>query len=442
MQSEAGAAGAVHGALQLGSMSTTFTSSQGLLLMIPNMFKIAGELTPFCMHVAARTIATHALSIFGDHSDVMAARQTGFAMLSSFSVQQAHDMALVGHAATLRTRVPFMHFFDGFRTSHEVAKIALLDDSVLRGMIKDEWVAAHRARALSPNHPVIRGTAANPDTFFQAREAANGYYASLPEAVQQEMDKLAALTGRAYKLFEYEGHPQAERVIVIMGSGAETVQEYVDWAMTRDERVGVLKVRLYRPFSVQHFVALCPSVSPSPSWTAARNPALRRATLPGRGRGSVKLTKKAGAPAPGPAPHRRPLRSIEQEFARHGEGRVRRTGQIQRRTFTVGINDGVTGLSLTVDEAFDLNPQRDPLPLSAWAATAVGANRTTSRSSPKAEYGQGYFVADSRKRRHHHQPPALRADPIRSHYLIRTANFIACHRPQFVDVSTCWRSRG
>ena len=259
MQSEGGAAGAVHGAIQAGALSTTFTASQGLLLMIPNMYKIAGELTPFCMHVSARTIATHALSIFGDHADVMAARQTGFALLSSNSVQQAHDLALVAHAATLRTRVPFMHFFDGFRTSHEVAKITMLSDSVLREMIKDEWVAAHRARALSPNHPVIRGTAANPNTFFQAREAANGYYASLPEAVQQEMDRFAALTGRAYKLFEYEGHPQAERVIVIMGSGAETVQEYVDWAMANDQRIGVLKVRLYRPFSVQHFVAALPT---------------------------------------------------------------------------------------------------------------------------------------------------------------------------------------
>jgi pyruvate-ferredoxin/flavodoxin oxidoreductase len=443
MQSEAGAAGAVHGALQLGSMSTTFTSSQGLLLMIPNMYKIAGELTPFCMHVAARTIATHALSIFGDHADVMAARQTGFAMLSSFSVQQAHDIALVGHAATLRTRIPFMHFFDGFRTSHEVAKIELLDDSVLSAMIKPEWVAAHRGRALSPNHPVIRGTAANPDTYFQAREASNGYYDSLPEAVQQEMDHFAALTGRAYKLFEYEGHPQAERVIVIMGSGAETVQEYVDWAMAGDERIGVLKVRLYRPFSVKHFIAALPnsvkaiaildrckepgapaeplfldvSAALREAYEEGWTPLLQEPRLVG---GRYGLSSKEFTPAM--------AKAVFDELSKPKP----------RRTFTVGINDDVTGLSLTVDESFDLEPASVTRCLFYGLGSdgTVGANKNSIKiiAEETPNHGQGYFVYDSKKSgaitiSHLRFGP----NPIRSHYLVRTANFIACHQPQFVD---------
>src|SRR6188768_1573543 len=249
MQSEAGAAGAVHGALQGGALATTFTASQGLLLMIPNMFKIAGELTPFTMHVAARTIATHALSIFGDHSDVMACRTTGFAMLSSSSVQEAHDFAAIAHAATLDSRVPFMHFFDGFRTSHEVSKIQELTDDDLRALLSDNQVAAHRRRALTPDHPVLRGTAQNPDTFFQAREAANLFYNACPEIVERLMVRFAALTGRRYGLFEYAGDPDAERVVVIMGSGAETVHETVDYLTGRGDKVGVLKVHLYRPFS-------------------------------------------------------------------------------------------------------------------------------------------------------------------------------------------------
>ncbi len=233
MQSEAGAAGAVHGALQAGALSTTFTASQGLLLMIPNMFKIAGELTPFTMHVAARTIATHALSIFGDHSDVMACRTTGFAMLSASSVQEAHDFAAIAHAATLDSRVPFMHFFDGFRTSHEVSKIEELTDDDLRALLPEDQVAAHRQRGLTPDHPVLRGTAQNPDTFFQAREAANLFYRACPDIVEQLMARFAALTGRRYGLFEYAGHPEAERVVVIMGSGADTVHETVDHLAAR-----------------------------------------------------------------------------------------------------------------------------------------------------------------------------------------------------------------
>src|SRR4030095_13509619 len=261
MQSEGGAAGAVHGALQTGALTTTFTASQGLLLMIPNMYKIAGQLTAFCMHVAARAIATHALSIFGDHSDVMAARQTGFAQLASSSVQEAHDFACIAHAATLAARVPFMHFFDGFRTSHEVAKIAVLSDDDLRSMLDDALIAAHRGRALTPDRPVLRGTAQSADVFFQAREACNAFYAACPGIVQATMDRFAARTGRRYRLFDYAGDPEAERVIVIMGSGAQTAIETVDWMRQRGERVGVLNVHLLRPFSIADFAAALPATT-------------------------------------------------------------------------------------------------------------------------------------------------------------------------------------
>ena len=258
MQSEGGAAGAVHGALQAGALATTFTASQGLLLMVPNLYKIAGELTPFALHVAARTLATHALSIFGDHSDVMACRQTGFAMLASGSVQEAQDFAAIAQAATLASRVPFLHFFDGFRTSHEVAKIEELSDEDLRALIDPEDVAAHRRRALTPDRPVLRGTAQNPDAFFQAREACNPYYLACPDLVERAMEKFARLTGRRYRLFDYVGDPEATRVLVLMGSGAETAHETVDWLNARGEKVGVLKVRLFRPFDVARFAAALP----------------------------------------------------------------------------------------------------------------------------------------------------------------------------------------
>ncbi|HZY86964.1 MAG TPA: hypothetical protein VFE78_19170, partial [Gemmataceae bacterium] len=261
MQSEAGAIAAIHGALQAGSLATTFTASQGLLLMVPNLYKIAGELNCFCMHVAARTVAAHALSIFGDQSDVMAVRQTGFALLCSNSVQEAHDFALIGQAATLRARVPFLHFFDGFRTSHEVAKIDALSDDDLRALLDEECVAEHRRRALTPDRPVLRGTAQNPDAYFQAREACNPYYDRLPALVQEVMDQFAARTGRRYRLFDYFGDPQAERVLVLMGSGVETARETVDWLAARGEKVGVLGVRLYRPFSVKDFVAALPAAT-------------------------------------------------------------------------------------------------------------------------------------------------------------------------------------
>jgi pyruvate-ferredoxin/flavodoxin oxidoreductase len=258
MQSEAGAAGAVHGALQAGSLATTFTASQGLLLMIPNMYKIAGELTPFVMHVAARTLATHALSIFGDHSDVMACRQTGFALLCAGDVQEAQDFAAVAQATTLTSRVPFLHFFDGFRTSHEIAKIAALSDDDLRALYDEEAIAAHRARALTPDHPSIRGTAQNPDVFFQAREASNPFHDGVPAAVTASFERFAALTGRRYRLFDYVGHPQAERVLVLMGSGAETAHVAVERLAAAGEKVGVVKVRLYRPFDRDALLAALP----------------------------------------------------------------------------------------------------------------------------------------------------------------------------------------
>ena len=263
MQSEGGAAGAVHGALQAGALSATFTASQGLLLMIPNMFKIAGELTSFVMHVSARAVATHALSIFGDQSDVMACRTTGFAMLAAGSVQEAQDFAAIAHAATLKTRIPFLHFFDGFRTSHEVAKIAVLSDDELRSLIDEEAITAHRRRGLSPDHPELRGTAQNPDVFFQAREACNTFYDACPEKVKAEMERFAQITGRRYKLFDYVGHPEAERVIIMMGSGAEAAHELVDWMVARGEKVGLLKVRLFRPFATSDFIKAIPQTARS-----------------------------------------------------------------------------------------------------------------------------------------------------------------------------------
>ncbi len=258
MQSEAGAAGALHGALQKGAMATTFTASQGLLLMVPNMFKIAGELTPAVIHVAARTVATHALSIFGDHSDVMHARTTGWAMLAAGSVQEAHDFALLAHAATLRARVPFIHFFDGFRTSHEINKIVILDDDDIRALVREDDVLAFRARGMTPDAPVVRGTAQNPDVFFQAREASNPFHQAVPAIVQEVMDELAARTGRQYGLVDYHGAPDAERVIVAMGSATGAIEETVDSLVAAGERVGLLRIRLFQPFPVEQILAALP----------------------------------------------------------------------------------------------------------------------------------------------------------------------------------------
>src|SRR5262249_54778412 len=357
MQSEGGAAGAIHGALQAGALSTTFTASQGLLLMIPNMYKIAGELSPFVMHVTARALATHALSIFGDHSDVMACRQTGFALLCANSVQEVHYMAPVAHAATLESRIPFLHFFDGFRTSHEVSKIEELSDDDLRSMISESAIQDHRKRALTPDRPVIRGTAQNPDVFFQAREAANLLYDRCPGLVEKFLKKIGELTGRKYGLFEYVGHPDAERVIVIMGSGAETVHEAVEHLQKSGEKVGVLKVRLFRPFSRAAFLA-----------------ALPRST---RSIAVMDRTKEPGAPgdplyqdvmtALGEARSLGEL-SLKSEpvviAGRYGLSSKEFTpGMIQaiyqelgkkspRRQFTIGIVDDVTHLSLQWDPSF------------------------------------------------------------------------------------------
>jgi pyruvate-ferredoxin/flavodoxin oxidoreductase len=442
MQSEAGAAGAVHGALQAGALSTTFTASQGLLLMIPNMYKIAGELTPFVMHVAARTLASHALSIFGDHQDVMACRQTGFALLCANSVQEAHDMAAVAHAATLEARIPFLHFFDGFRTSHEVSKIEELSDDDLRAMVDEQLVYAHRQRALTPDRPVLRGTAQNPDVFFQAREACNGFYDACPAIVERKMQALAALTGRKYGLFEYVGDPAAERVIVLMGSGAETVHEAVDSLVARGEKVGALKVRLYRPFARAAFLAALPksvrsiAVLDRTKEPGANDPlyldvttAIAEAQADGVSpfaaaprifSGRYGLSSKEFTPAM--------IKAVFDEIARDKP----------KRHFTVGIVDDVTHTSLTWDPSF----KTEAADVSAsvfyglGADGTVGANKNSIKiiGSETDLFVQGYFVYDSKKSgaitiSH------LRSSttPIRSAYLVDRAGFVACHQFEFVD---------
>jgi len=443
MQSEAGAIGAVHGALAAGSLATTFTSSQGLLLMIPNMYKIAGELTSFCMHVAARAVATHALSIFGDHSDVMACRQTGFAMLASNSVQEAQDFACIGQASTLRTRIPFLHFFDGFRTSHEVAKISALSDEDLRHMIPDELVVALRERALSPDHPVLRGTAQNPDTFFQAREACNSHYSAVPGVVQDVMAMFAARTGRAYRLFDYFGDPAAERVIVMMGSGVETARETVEFMRSQGERVGVLAVRLYRPFSIADFVASLPVSTRSlavldrtkepgavgdplyldvvVALAEAQQQGLLQIHPPPRIiAGRYGLSSKEFTPAM--------VKAVFEELAKPDP----------RNHFTVGIVDDVTHTSLRFDPAFDIEPADTirAVFFGLGADGTVGANKNSIKiiGEETENHCQGYFVYDSKKSgsmtiSHLRFGPR----PIRSTYLIRSANLVACHQFQFLE---------
>jgi pyruvate-ferredoxin/flavodoxin oxidoreductase len=436
MQSEGGAAGAVHGALQAGALTTTFTASQGLLLMIPNLYKIAGELTAFCMHVAARTVATHALSIFGDHSDVMAARQTGFAQLASGSVQEAQDLACIAHAATLAARVPFMHFFDGFRTSHEVAKMTALGDDDLRWMLDEELVRAHRARALTPDRPVLRGTAQNPDVFFQAREACNSFYAACPGIVQATMDRFAARTGRRYRLFEYAGHPEAERVVVLMGSGAETAQETAAWLVQRGERVGVLTVRLFRPFAVADFAAALPATARAVAVLdrtkepgAVGDPlyldvvtALREARrdIPVVVGGRYGLGSKEFTPAM--------VRAVFNELA----------APAPKNHFTVGIVDDRTHASLPVDEDFDIEPQEcmRAVFFGLGSDGTVGANKSSIKiiGEETDNWAQGYFVYDSKKAgavtvSHLRFGPR----PIRAAYLIRRAGFVACHQLEFLD---------
>ena len=442
MQSEAGAAGTVHGALQAGALATTFTASQGLLLMIPNMYKIAGELTACVMHVAARTVATHALSIFGDHSDVMAARQTGFAMLASGSVQEAHDFALIAQAATLRVRVPFLHFMDGFRTSHEVAKIEVLDDATLRTMLPDDLIEAHRRRALTPDRPVLRGTAQNPDTFFQAREAVNPFYLVCPQAVQQSMDRFAALTGRQYHLFDYVGHPEADRVIVIMGSGAETVHETVEWPLQSAEKVGVVKVRLFRPFSVSDFIAALPK-------TVRAIAVLDRTKEPGAlgeplYQDVVTALHEAGNGTAGFAGRpvviggRYGLSSKEFTPAMVAATFSELAKSHPKPHFTVGITDDVTGLSLPYDPDLDIEPQdvTRAVFFGLGADGTVSANKNSIKiiGEETPNYAQGYFVYDSKKAgamtiSHLRFGPR----PIRSAYLLRQANFVACHQFPFME---------
>jgi pyruvate-ferredoxin/flavodoxin oxidoreductase len=442
MQSEGGAAGAVHGALQAGAMATTFTASQGLLLMVPNLYKIVGELTPFTMHVTARTIATHGLSIFGDHSDVMACRQTGIAMLCANTVQEAHDFACIAQAATLQSRVPFMHFFDGFRTSHEVSRIQELTDDDLRAMLPEDLIAAHRRRALTPDHPVLRGTAQNPDVFFQAREAANRFHMDCPATVQEVMDRFAALTGRRYGLFEYVGHPQAERVVVIMGSGAETVESVVNALAAAGERVGVVKVRLYRPFAVDAFFKVLPaSVKAIAVMDRTKEPgaigdplfldvvaALNQQNLqnpqhlrhPRVVGGRYGLASKEFTPAM--------AKAIFDELAKPAP----------KPQFTVGILDDVTHLSLAYDPDYSLE---EPDVVRAvffglGADGTVGANKNSIKiiGEDTPNFAQGFFVYDSKKSgaitiSHLRFGPR----PIRAPYLITQASFVACHQFDFLD---------
>ena len=441
MQSEAGAISTVHGALQTGALSTSFTSSQGLLLMIPTLYKLAGELTPFVLHVAARTVATHALSIFGDHSDVMAVRQTGCALLSAASVQEAQDFALISQVASLNSRVPFIHFFDGFRTSHEINKIAPLSDDTLQQMLPQAQIDAHRARALTPDHPVIRGTSANPDTYFQSREATNPYYDATCQHVIDAMESFAALTGRAYQPFEYVGHPQAERVVVLMGSGIGTCEEVIETLLARGEKVGVLKVRLYRPFSATQMLAVLPqSVKTLAVLDRTKEPGAlaeplyldvmtalaeaysrgERDTLPKVIGGRYGLSSKEFGPDC--------VLSVFDELS---------LAQPRPR-FTVGIYDDVTGLSLPVnDEPLPQHASLEALFYGLGSDGSVSATKNNIKiignSTPM--YAQGYFVYDSKKAGgltvSHLR---VSQQPIKSAYLVSHAHFVACHQWQFIDL--------
>ncbi|MHC5740819.1 MAG: pyruvate:ferredoxin (flavodoxin) oxidoreductase [Nostoc sp.] len=445
MQSEGGAAGAVHGALQTGSLSTTFTASQGLLLMIPNFYKIAGELTSAVVHVAARSLATHALSIFGDHSDVMAARATGFALLCSASVQESQDFALIAHAATLETRVSFMHFFDGFRTSHEVQKVKLLSDDDLRSLIHDNLILAHRSRALTPDRPVLRGTAQNPDVYFQGREGANPYYNVCPEIVQRIMDEFGERTGRHYKVYEYYGANDADRVIVLMGSGCETVHETVDYLNARGEKLGVVKVRLYRPFDVQRFVAVLPTSVQAIAvldrtkeagsigeplyldvvtalyevWGAGEKLGLD-SPLPKVVGGRYGLSSKEFTPA-----------MVKGIFDNLAQAKP-------KNHFTIGINDDVSHTSLSFDPSFSTESDNVVRAMfyGLGADGTVGANKNSIKiiGEETDNYAQGYFVFDSKKSGSM-TVSHLRfgKEPIRSTYLIDQANFIGCHHWGFLE---------
>ena len=435
MQSEAGAAGAMHGSLQTGALATTFTASQGLLLMLPNMFKIAGELTPAVVHVAARALATHALSIFGDHSDVMAARTTGFAMLAASSVQEAHDFAAVSHVATLRSRVPFLHFFDGFRTSHEINLIDLIDDDQLRLLVSEDDIAAHKLRRLRPTAPVVRGTAQNPDVFFQSREAANIYHDAVPGIVAETFDDLAAITGRSYGLVEYSGAPDAERVIVLMGSGVGAALETVEQLAAAGERVGVITVRLFRPFPVEAFLTALPDTVRSIAVLdrtkepgSVGEPLLqdvvtvlsddRRTDVTTIG-GRYGLGSKEFTPAM--------VKSVFDELA----------SDRPKRRFTVGIKDDVTNLSLEFDDQFQVQTRHKSAVFYALGSDGtVGANKASVKIIGEQPdlFAQGYFVYDSKKSgsmtvSHLRYGP----DPIRSTYLVEQADLVACHQFGLLD---------
>jgi len=438
MQSEGGAAGAVHGALQTGALTTTFTASQGLLLMIPNMYKIAGELTSTVFHVAARAIAAHALSIYGDHQDVMAVRQTGWALLSSGSVQEAHDFAAIAQAATLKSRIPFLHFFDGFRTSHEVNKIIQLTDDELRTILDEELIRAHRARALNPNNPVLRGSAQNPDVYFQMREAVNPYYAAVPGITQEAMNKFAEVTGRQYNLFDYFGHPEAERVVIVMGSGGETVVETVKYLAAKGEKVGAVLVRLYRPFSVEHFIKALPA-------TVKSIAVLDRTKEPGASGEPLYLDvvnalvegERAGIKTIG---GRYGLSSKEFTPAMVKAVLDELTRPEPKNHFTVGIHDDVAHTSLDFDPSFMIEPEGvvSCVFFGLGADGTVGANKNSIKiiGEETDNFAQGYFYYDSKKSgtvtmSHLRFGP----QPIRAPYLVEfnQANFVACHQFSFLE---------
>ena len=443
LQSEGGAAGAIHGALQTGSLAATFTASQGLLLMIPNMYKIAGELTPIVIHVAARALAAQGLSIFGDHSDVMATRQTGFALLCSNSVQEAMDFAVIAQAATLNSRIPFIHFFDGFRTSHEVNKIEMLDDDDLHAMIDLNKVIEHRQRALSPDHPVIRGTAQNPDVYFQARETVNPFYNACPDVVQAAMDQFAALTGRQYRLFDYHGAADAEHVIVMMGSGAEAAHETVEYLNANGAKVGVLKVRLYRPFDAKRLIEALPATTKAIAvLDRTKEPGSGGEPLyldciaallegVGNGWGVLQSMPKVVGGRYGLASHEFTPAMIKAVFDNLAEA-------VPKNHFTVGINDDVTHSSLPYDAAFSI--ERDSVVRAMFYGLGsdgtVGANKNSIKiiGENTDQFAQGYFVYDSKKSgaitvSHLRFGP----EPIRATYLISQASFVACHQPIFLE---------
>jgi len=439
MQSEGGAAGALHGALQSGALATTFTASQGLLLMIPNLYKIAGELTSAVLHVAARSIAAQGLSIFGDHSDVMAVRQTGVAMLASASVQEAHDLALIAQAATLRTRVPFVHFFDGFRTSHELNTIELLEDDDLRALVPDELVHAHRARALSPERGAIRGTAQNPDVYFQARETVNPFYARVPDAVEDAMVRFAERTGRRYHVVEYVGHPEAERVVVVMGSAGETARETAEYLNAQGERVGVVQLRLYRPFPAEALVGAVPP-------TAKAVAVLDRTKEPGSEgeplfldvlAGLAEARGAQGMPIPRVIGGRYGLSS--KEFTPSmASGVFAALGYEQPKSrFTVGINDDVSNTSIECGPGMDIEPAGTERAIFFGLGSdgTVGANRNTIKIlGAEGFYAQGYFVHDSKKSGSQ-TVSHLRFGraPIRAPYLLSKADFVGCHQFSLLD---------